>query len=136
MPCQTTHTCGFILISSATLPVVLLLLLLPPPQAEKARQAEADRAAKEAERAAKEAAKAAEAEEKARLKAEKDAEVGRRSSSLQPGTVVAAAAVQNLWALSRHETHPILSGPQKSVPGVLLQAPAHVPGSRNFCRNE
>lgn len=45
-------------------------------QAEKARQAEADRAAKKAERAAKEAARAAEAEEKARLKAEKDAEVG------------------------------------------------------------
>jgi hypothetical protein len=48
-------------------------------QAEKARQAEAERvakeAAREAERVAKEAAKAAEAAEKARLKAEKEAQV-------------------------------------------------------------
>ena len=51
----------------------LLLLLV---QAEKARAAEAERAAKEVERQAREAAKAAEAAEKARLKAEKDAEVG------------------------------------------------------------
>lgn len=49
-------------------------------QAEKARQAEAEKvakeAAKEAERVAREAAKAAEAAEKARLKAEKEAQVG------------------------------------------------------------
>lgn len=77
-------------------------------QAEKARQAEAEKAAREAERVAREAAKAAEAAEKARAKAEKEAQVG--GSNRQ----------------QRHVHQPCLND---TLPACIMEAPPMLPAS-------